>query len=62
MAGEARAEGSYWVRVVSKEGEGSYRVEDAEGVQLLVRRSSLRHRIFMNQGHAGVTGNKKHDR
>ena len=60
MAGEAA--GSYWARVVSKEGEGSYRVEDAEGVQLLVPRSPLRHRVFMNQGHAGVTGTKKHDR
>jgi hypothetical protein len=62
MVGEARAAGSYWARVVSKEGEDRYRVEDAEGVQFLVARSQLRHRVFVKQCHAGVTGDKKHDR
>jgi hypothetical protein len=61
-AGEERAAGSFWARVVSKEGEGSYRVEDAEGAQRVVLRSRLRHRVFVKQCHAGVTGDKKHDR
>ena len=61
-AGEPRAAGSYWARVVSKEGKGSYRVEDAEGVQVDMLRLQLRHRVFIEQCHAGVTGDKKHDR
>jgi hypothetical protein len=62
VAGEKRAAGSYWARVVSKEAEDRYRVEDAEGVQVDVLRSQLRHRVFIEQCHAGVTGDKKHDR
>ncbi len=62
VAGEERAAGSFWARVVSKEGEDRYRVEDAAGVQQDVQRSALRHRVFIKQCHAGVTGDKKHDR
>ena len=68
MAGEAKAAGSFWAKVVSKvprgteEAEDSYVVEDAAGARSTVARSLLRHRVFIKQCHAGVTGDKKHDR
>jgi hypothetical protein len=62
MAGKKRAPDSYWARVVSNQVEDSCCVEDAEGVQRHVQRSLLRHRVFIKQCHAGVTGDKKHDR
>jgi hypothetical protein len=67
-AGEARAEGSYWARVISKnprgdgDGEDCYVVENEKGDQYCIRRSLLRHRLFVKQCHTGVTGDKKHDR
>jgi hypothetical protein len=67
-AGEARAEGSYWARVISKNPRGdgdcedSYVVENEKGDQNCIRRSLLRHRLFVKQCHTGVTGDKKHDR
>ena len=36
--------------------------QDAEGKSHSVVRSELRHRVFVKQAHAGVTGDKKHDR
>ena len=44
------------------EGDGSYTVENAAGVKVQVQRKDLRHRVFVKQCHAGVTGDKKHDR
>ena len=67
-AGEARAAGSFWARVVNKKpretagGEDEYCVEDAAGQKTWERRSHLRQRVFVKQCHAGVTGDKKHDR
>jgi hypothetical protein len=67
-AGEARAAGSFWARVVKKKpreaggGEDEYCVEDAAGQKTWERRSHLRQRVFVKQCHAGVTGDKKHDR
>ena len=66
-AGDARAEGSFWARVVSKvlraaeDVEDSYIVENEEG-KFTARRSLLRHRVFVKQCHTGVTGDMKHDR
>ena len=37
-------------------------VKDASGTLHEVPRSDLRHRVFTKQAHAGVTGDKKHDR
>jgi predicted RNA-binding Zn-ribbon protein involved in translation (DUF1610 family) len=68
MAGEARAPGSYWAKVVSKPlraagaVEDSYVVENAAGVQHTILRSSLRHRVIVMQCYVGVTGDKRHDR
>jgi len=43
-------------------GEDEYCVEDAAGQKTWERRSHLRQRVFVKQCHAGVTGDKKHDR
>lgn len=67
-AGQNRAPGAFWAKIVSKrerdagDTEDIYIVEDAAGRQGWARRSSLRHRVFVKQCHVGVTGDKKHDR
>ncbi len=66
MAGESRASSAFWAKVVPRDehdgSDGSYTVENAAGVQFQVQRKELRHRVFVKQCHAGVTGDKKHDR
>ena len=68
MAGEVLSPSSFWAKIISKplraEGaaEDSYLVEDAAGEQHTVARSLLRHRVFVEQCHVGVTGDKRHDR
>jgi hypothetical protein len=67
-AGEARSAGSFWAKVVSgpERAAGSaadtYVVEDAAGASHTVARGELRQRVFVKQAHAGVSGDKKHDR
>ena len=67
-AGEARSAGSFWAKVVSgpERAVGSaadtYVVEDAAGASHTVARGELRQRVFVKQAHAGVSGDKKHDR
>jgi len=67
-AGEARKEKSFWATVTAgpQRAAGSavdmYVVEDAAGVPHTVARGDLRHRVFVKQAHAGVTGDKNHDR
>ena len=67
-AGQERAPGAFWAKIVSKrerdagDPEDIYIVEDAAGRQEWTRRSLLRHRVFVKQCLVGVTGDKKHDR
>ena len=67
-AGEARVVESYCARVIStslaksEDMEPCYRIEDATGKVWRAMRSQLRRRVFVKQCHAGVTGDKKHDR
>jgi len=66
-AGSARAVGSFWGKVTSGPHRApgaivdTYFVEDAKGELHQISRSDLRHRVFVKQAHAGVTGDKKHD-
>ena len=67
-AGEARVGESYCARVIStslaksEDMEPCYRIEDATVKVWRAMRSQLRRRVFVKQCHAGVTGDKKHDR
>ena len=61
LAGAERVEGSFWARVISRNGS-SYVVEDAAGVAHAdVDRARLRHRVLYTKSFVGVTGDRKHD-
>jgi hypothetical protein len=59
-SGSLRQARSYWARIIDRVGD-IYAVENSTGNKEKVHRKLLRHRVYIQQCHAGVTADKQHD-